>query len=96
MQLVCADTALDSSLLDCNFDDYNTHPAPGSYLNTHWNSANIRFLIVGADVNPAPPPVTAPPPTARPSRRPSANAKGKAKHHRKHKGNDKKNKSRRR
>lgn len=43
MQYVC-----DSSnevRLDCNHDDYfNTNPAPGSYLATHWNVADNAFL----------------------------------------------------
>ena len=38
-------------LLDCNGDDYfNSNPAPGSYLDTHWNGANSPYLYA----NPTP------------------------------------------
>src|SRR4051794_19051914 len=42
--IVCPD-ASGNYLLDCNDDDYfNAHPAPASYLDTHWNVADSDFL----------------------------------------------------
>jgi hypothetical protein len=44
VRIVCGNQAQDN-LLDCNHDDYfNTNPPAGSYLATHWNTANNRFL----------------------------------------------------
>lgn len=69
MQTICPDRSHDDRL-DCNHDDYyNTSPAPGSYLTTHWNVANNRFLIAGGgntDPNPSPTPDPTKPPTAGP------------------------------
>ncbi|HEY1015318.1 MAG TPA: fibronectin type III domain-containing protein [Herpetosiphonaceae bacterium] len=51
MIVLCPDETLNSRL-DCGHDDYfHTAPAPGSYLATHWNSADNMFLI-GAPLAP--------------------------------------------
>ena len=48
MQQVCDPSQ--EYLLDCNSDDYfSTYPDPGSWLDTHWNAADNRFLIGGGD-----------------------------------------------
>jgi hypothetical protein len=52
MSLVCAGAL--PAQVDCNHNDYfNPAPAAGTYLASHWNTANSRFLQ--PDVSPPPP-----------------------------------------
>jgi hypothetical protein len=45
MRFDCASQAMERRL-DCGHNDYfDPSPAPGSYLATHWNTANNRFLV---------------------------------------------------
>jgi hypothetical protein len=56
---LCLDITHDDRF-DCNHDDYyNTNPPAGSYLATHWNAANSRFLIAGGAA-PSPGPSASP------------------------------------
>ncbi|GHC40061.1 hypothetical protein GCM10010507_12630 [Streptomyces cinnamoneus] len=72
MQTICPDRANDDRL-DCGHDDYfHTNPKPGSYLATHWNIANNRFLIAGGgSTDPNPSPTPTPNPTGTPDPGPS-------------------------
>ena len=53
MQSVCA--SRDSRLFDCNHDDYFLAgvPAAGTWLATHWNTYNSRFLVRGPLAQPS-------------------------------------------
>jgi hypothetical protein len=68
MRYDCTVRASDWTRFDCNHDDYfNTNPADGSYLDTHWNPTNNQFLIAdAASASPPPPPPQAEPAVAPP------------------------------
>jgi hypothetical protein len=54
--VVCTGAAAERRY-DCGHNDYfSTAPAPGSYLDTHWNAADSRFLEVTAMMTPPEPP----------------------------------------
>lgn len=51
MQYLCPDKATYQARIDCNFDDYfNPLPQPGTYLDTHWNTAESVFLRAGPGI----------------------------------------------
>lgn len=67
MTIACGSSS-DDGRFDCNKDDYfNTNPPLGSYLTTHWNTANNRFLIGAIFVTPTSTPTPTPTPTLAPS-----------------------------
>ncbi|MBV8234701.1 MAG: hypothetical protein JO075_03265, partial [Acidimicrobiia bacterium] len=63
MQVICP--ASHENTFDCGHGDYfSTNPPAGSYLATHWNTADSSFLS-SADGSPAPPTTTSVPATSR-------------------------------
>ena len=54
---VCAPSR--ENIFDCNHDDYfHTSPPAGSYLATHWNTANSKWLVTTAATSPPGAPTT--------------------------------------
>ncbi|MFN8661952.1 MAG: hypothetical protein U0075_08675 [Thermomicrobiales bacterium] len=48
MKYLCPDKSASQNDIDCNNDDYfDPLPQPGSYLDTHWNTADSVFLVSG-------------------------------------------------
>ncbi len=46
MVYLCTPASVNENRLDCHHDDYySTNPTPGSYLTTHWNTANNTWLL---------------------------------------------------
>ncbi|MEU4269388.1 RICIN domain-containing protein [Streptomyces sp. NPDC026092] len=78
MRYVCSNQAAEN-ILDCNHDDYfHTNPRAGSYLATHWNTADNQFLMRSAggagptpNPSPTPTPTRTPTPTPTPTRQPT-------------------------
>ncbi|WP_256220830.1 RICIN domain-containing protein [Streptomyces sp. CC53] len=70
MRYVCGERSYEN-LLDCRNDDYfHTNPRRGSYLATHWNIANNRFLMQqrgDGGTTPDPGPKPTPTPTPKPT-----------------------------
>ena len=61
MQFACP-SEQQKERFDCGHDDYfSTSPAAGSYLDTHWNTANNRFLIGAPNAPNRPPSQPLPP-----------------------------------
>ena len=51
MTFLCPDKATFQNRIDCNNDDYfDPFPDPGSYLDTHWNTAESVFLRAGPGI----------------------------------------------
>jgi hypothetical protein len=72
MVIRCPQTS-HNARFDCNHDDYyHTNPGSGTYLDTQWNAANSRYLLLAppGTVTPAAtatPTVTGTPPTSTPT-----------------------------